>query len=61
MEGRRKMEVIEGEVIMEAIHSLFETPRPGEAAAQVEDLTSWRPARSQWPKLAAVTAGQNRG
>lgn len=40
---------------------VWETARPGKAAAQVEDLTSWRPARSQWPKLAAVTAGQNRG
>jgi len=57
-----------GEVVMEAIHSLFVRLRPGEAAAQVdnergqEDLTSGSWARSQWPQLAAaVTAGQNRG
>jgi len=30
------VKVFEGEVVMEAIHSLFVRPRPGEAAAQVD-------------------------
>lgn len=48
---------------MEAIHSLFVRPRPGEAAVQVDNEggSHQLEARSQWQAGSSEAAGQNRG